>query len=69
LGRASYGLYTLHIPVFLLLRGVARRVLAVDLGASAPWGGLVFAAGMLALVLCLDRYYDAPLRQRLNARP
>jgi peptidoglycan/LPS O-acetylase OafA/YrhL len=68
LGRASYGLYTLHIPVFLLLRGAARRLLSADLAASAPWGGLIFAAGMLVLVLGLDRYYDAPLRQRLNAR-
>lgn len=63
LGRVSYGLYILHVPVLLL----AYRLLEPHRHAVYGKPALAaFVAGMLVLVALLDRYVDAPLRARLS---
>ncbi|URV26978.1 acyltransferase family protein [Burkholderia gladioli] len=63
LGRVSYGLYILHVPVLLL----AYRLLEPHRHAVYGKPALAaFVAGMLVLVALLDRYVDAPLRAWLS---
>ncbi|GLZ20412.1 hypothetical protein Bpla01_39410 [Burkholderia plantarii] len=64
LGRTSYGLYILHVPMLLAL---AR--LPATHGHQYGKGALaVFVIAMLALVALLDRYVDTPVRARLSRR-
>ena len=67
LGVTSYGVYVLHYPLQRLIM-IAATALGIDIGAFAPWGGLIFVAGVTALCWRLDSVYDQPMRRRLNER-
>lgn len=71
IGRSSYAVYVLHVPLFFVLRDSAAHY-GYDLSRTAPWGGLVYTAALVGLSLLLDRCYDEPLRRalgRLGRRP
>jgi peptidoglycan/LPS O-acetylase OafA/YrhL len=63
LGAASYGVYAIHLPCIALLKAMIDND---RLQALAPWGGLVFAAGVFLLAIIIDAIYDAPVRRRLT---
>jgi hypothetical protein len=65
LGVTSYGVYVLHYPLQRLIV-FAATALGLDVGAFAPWGGLIFIAGVTTLCWRLDLVYDQPLRRRLT---
>jgi peptidoglycan/LPS O-acetylase OafA/YrhL len=67
LGVTSYAIYILHVP---LSSGVdsATRQLSNHVGglASAPLVGFVVLGLLLVGTWLVDRYFDVPIRQRLN---
>ena len=66
LGRLSYGIYILHIPVLLLAQGVYKAVFGIEAG-SGGWAVGLFAVGAILLVTCLLTYgFDEPVRQALK---
>ena len=66
LGSASYPVYVLHKPLGDLVHLVFNG--RVDLGALAPWAGIVFVALLIALTVWLERAYDLPVRRMLTRR-
>jgi peptidoglycan/LPS O-acetylase OafA/YrhL len=65
LGAASYALYVLHFPLRRLVHGAVMSLAHRDLADFAPWSGIAFIVGALALCWILDRYYDTPARKWL----
>jgi peptidoglycan/LPS O-acetylase OafA/YrhL len=63
LGGASYAIYAIHIPLSEFTKAMLARTGNVF---PAPVTGLIFLAILLPLCLLLDRYFDTPLRRRLN---
>ena len=63
LGAASYAIYVVHDPLLLL----AFRFVPPGTYASG-WAGIVFLLVLIPFALLLDRFWDAPLRQRLRRR-
>jgi peptidoglycan/LPS O-acetylase OafA/YrhL len=68
LGLMSYAVYTLHLPVGLLIYQVLRRQSIIDVWYSAPWSGFVYLAFIAAFAVLVDRRYDQPVRRWLTAR-
>jgi len=68
LGLMSYAVYTLHLPVGLLIYQVLRRRNIIDVWYSAPWSGFVYLAFIAAFAVLADRLYDQPVRRWLTAR-
>ena len=68
LGLMSYAVYTLHLPVGLLIYQVLRRSSIIDVWYSAPWSGFVYLAVIAAFAVLVDRHYDQPVRRWLTAR-
>jgi peptidoglycan/LPS O-acetylase OafA/YrhL len=68
LGAASYAVYAIHLPLYWLISGAARRMLHVPAENGAPWSGLLFVVLLLAVCWALDKFYDRPLRRFLVAR-
>jgi peptidoglycan/LPS O-acetylase OafA/YrhL len=68
LGIISYAIYVLHVPLLALIEQL--RPLAGDryTGISAPRDGLAFLALLTGMAWLLDKYFDVPLRARLNRR-
>jgi len=64
-GRASYAIYVLHVPMLPFVRGVWRHVSGHAIEVDAPWGGLFHVVFILGLALLLDEVYDAPMRRFL----
>jgi peptidoglycan/LPS O-acetylase OafA/YrhL len=60
-GNISYGLYVIHMPLFLLAECVLVHIYRVDLQAL-PWLAVLVPL-LIILVALLDRFYDAPLRR------
>jgi peptidoglycan/LPS O-acetylase OafA/YrhL len=65
IGRSSYAVYVLHVPLFFVLRDSAAHF-GYDLSHTAPWGGLVYTVALVGLCLLLDRCYDEPVRRALT---
>jgi peptidoglycan/LPS O-acetylase OafA/YrhL len=65
LGRASYGIYVLHVPLVLLGQQIWFRLGRHPIEQDSPWSGLALIAASLILVLILDSIYDAPARRWL----
>jgi peptidoglycan/LPS O-acetylase OafA/YrhL len=68
LGAASYGVYTLHYPAYLLSYAAALEILGVDLGRFDPWIGIAFIFVVITACLILNLYYERPARQWLARR-
>lgn len=69
LGLVSYGLYTLHLPISALVRGVLLKFAGVSNSAtypSAPWFGFGFIFCMAFLSWLADKFYDEPIRNFLR---
>jgi len=60
LGVISYGLYAIHQPVIALV----SRVLPME----SPWASVALLIPLVAAVIVLDRWFDAPVRRWLEAR-
>lgn len=65
LGRASYGIYVLHVPFVLLGQQIWFRVRSHPIEQDSPWSGLALIAATLLFVLILDAIYDVPARRWL----
>lgn len=66
LGRSSYAVYAIHLPIFALGGNVAQ-IARIDRAVLAPYWGIGMVALVLALSLFLDRRFDTPVRRRLKA--
>ncbi|MFE2969351.1 hypothetical protein ACFXKC_37930 [Streptomyces sp. NPDC059340] len=69
LGKASYCVYVLHRPLAALLYAFVLQLSGRRLEAFAPWGGLVFLAGLTAGALVLTDMFETPARRWLTRRP
>lgn len=66
LGRLSYGVYILHIPVLLLAQGVYKAVFGIEAGSDG-WPVGLFALAMILIVSAILTYrFDEPLRRILR---
>lgn len=68
LGKASYCVYVLHRPLAALLYAAALQFAGWRLEAIAPWGGLLFLAGLVAAGLVLTDVFETPARRWLTRR-
>ena len=64
LGTASYPLYAIHYPLYMLADGTADRV-GLDLDAWAPASGIILLALIFGLSLLVYRIFDVPVRRAL----
>ncbi len=69
LGRISYAIYVLHVPLLAIVLGMMAKLGWSEHG----WGvGLAFLAGLIVSAYLADRLYDDPVRGlvgRLTRRP
>ena len=66
--KASYCVYVLHRPLAALLYAAALQFAGWRLEAIAPWGGLLFLAGLVAAGLVLTDVFETPARRWLTRR-
>jgi peptidoglycan/LPS O-acetylase OafA/YrhL len=66
LGLASYAVYVIHWPIYELLERVRRHAGQQDSTLNPIWG-VVLLVALVLIALTLDRFYDFPVRKRLNA--
>ena len=64
LGRLSYPLYAIHMP----LAELAYRLGGPKAIAMAPWTGMAWSVSVVALAMALERWFDAPVRRWLTDR-
>jgi peptidoglycan/LPS O-acetylase OafA/YrhL len=67
LGKASYPVYALHMPLLLVTLAGLQLIGARDLAPSAGVA-LAFVIGVTVLGYAFDRLFDTPVRQWLTAR-
>lgn len=68
LGLTSYAIYVLHAPLgYLLESGLPHHRESVIV--YAPWAGVAFLFGLLAVCYIVDRFYDTPIRRFLLPPP
>lgn len=65
LGEASYSLYVLHIPVFILTRKLAGAILGPAFTDSPAFAPLFLAVVVAASILCF-RAVEGPMRVRVR---
>lgn len=63
LGLISYGVYSLHYPLAMGLKGAIQKLVGSDIAHLAPWIGLAFIASLMVFCWLMDRIYDAPTRR------
>jgi len=68
LGLMSYAVYTLHLPVGLLLYQILKRSQITDVWDWAPVSGFVYLGLIAAFAVLVDRFYDQPVRRWLTRR-
>lgn len=61
LGAASYAIYVLHAPFYVLFKSLWPVSTT-----HAPWAGLLMLAPLIAVSLIIDRFYDTPVRELLR---
>ena len=65
LGKSSYAVYAIHLPVFAFAANIAQ-IVRVDRAALAPYWGLGLIVLVFLMSLLVDRWFDIPARQRLK---
>ncbi len=68
MGRTSYPVYVLHVPIAEALRYANPYMAAHGLRLRAPWTGLLLLVLVVLASLALERWYDLPLRNWLRQR-
>ena len=63
-GRASYAIYLIHVPVWVMGTYVLVKA-HLDPARFAPASGLVYFVAVVIGAVALDRLYDAPTRRAL----
>ncbi|RKE43619.1 MULTISPECIES: acyltransferase [unclassified Sphingomonas] len=66
LGNLSYPIYAMHVPLLVVLSGVATKLLHQDLAAFRPMSGIVFMLVLLITAFLLEKLYDLPIRRALG---
>lgn len=67
LGVASYAMYVLQEPLYLLTVTILTRVFHLDLSNLGLIWGIGFIGLVFALAVAADRAFDRPMRKLLNA--
>jgi peptidoglycan/LPS O-acetylase OafA/YrhL len=68
LGKASYCVYVLHRPLAALVYAAVLRFCGRPLEAFAPWGGVAFLVGLVAVGLVMTDVFETPARRWLTRR-
>lgn len=69
LGVISYPIYIVHSPLAELVRNAFPAFTGGrQLAEFTPWAGIVFLAALITIAWALHHWYDAPLRNYVNAR-
>ena len=63
-GRASYAVYLIHVPLWVMGAYAASKAHLYP-ARIAPVSGLAYLAGVVAAALVLDRAFDTPTRRVL----
>lgn len=66
LGLISYGAYSLHFPLALLMKGVLQKLAGDRMEALTPWTGFALLAGLVFVCWLVDKAYDTPVRRYLT---
>jgi peptidoglycan/LPS O-acetylase OafA/YrhL len=67
-GDASYPVYLLQVPFMGVVAGIHQWVWGINAPDPVPAFGIVHVLGTIACALCIDRYYELPVRKFLKAR-
>lgn len=67
-GDASYPVYLLQVPFMGLLAAVPQLLWGMKASDFVPWFGIAHVLGTTVCALCIDRYYEWPLRRFLKER-
>lgn len=68
LGATSYGVYVLHVPLYLVSLYMLREILELRFRDLPLWTGLSFVASVFLVAYAAYRFYDAPVRCWLTAK-
>lgn len=63
LGEASFPVYALHWPLFLMSESLGRRFLE----QNAPYSGILFAGAVILISFLIHSWIDVPLRRFLKS--
>jgi peptidoglycan/LPS O-acetylase OafA/YrhL len=67
-GDASYPVYLLQVPFMGVLAALTQLLWGMRAAQLVPWFGLAHVVGTIACALCIDRFYELPLRKFLKDR-
>ena len=68
MGKASYAIYILHIPLMEFFERYWAHVAGHSAIRDAPWSGLSFMLLLVVAALVADSFYDLPVRAYLRSR-
>ena len=66
LGRLSYGIYILHIPVLLLAQGAYKAAFGIEAGSAGLAVGTFAIVSIIGVTALLTYGFDEPLRRALR---
>jgi len=69
MGKASYAIYVLHIPLYRFFERSWAHFAGHTATQDAPWSGISFMLLIVVAAFIADRFYDLPVRTYLRARP
>ena len=67
-GDASYPVYLLQVPFMGVVAGVHQLFWGINAPIPVPGFGIAHVLGTIACALCIDRFYELPLRKYLKDR-
>ena len=67
-GDASYPVYLLQVPFMGVLAAFSQLLWGLRAPQLVPWFGIAHVVGTVACALCIDRFYELPLRMYLKER-
>jgi peptidoglycan/LPS O-acetylase OafA/YrhL len=68
LGRISYPLYVVHVPLGDALVAVWPHFRGHAMERDAPWSGLVLVVLAVGVAMALEQLYDGPVRRLLGSK-